>query len=812
MFFLQNKIVLLLLICFTGKTLFSQKNNIQQKFEIYRNDTVNITNKDGLKQGKWIYFGKDKKGEYYSRFKRNQIIEEGYYSDNKKRGLWKYYYETGNTKSEITYVNDRPKGPVKLFDTEGKLKEGGIFENNLWAGEHYIVDSKGNKIPHPAEEPSTYLQFSGKTLKLGKAVEGVKITVIENQLEEREYYSPKDGSFSIPLYLNDEFSINFSKPGFHPQSFVINTEIYSAPDIIYYLKDWEVNLSDNTTTAATNELLGLLLNKPVNRIYFDKKKKQFDSDGKYEHFFKQQAKMIGKTGEAMLSVAMQENKRLVFENMKIEENNRLKEIELLKKNNEIQNAELSKKESEIAKQKLENEKDDQDRMLLEKETQIQKLKFQQQEALHVKDQLNDERKAREIERLGNAQKLQDLELQVNKAKLNKTTFELNSTTTELEKQTAEAVLADKKIITLNFSKKAQEEELKDQQIFTQFIGAIMAITIIFSLLLYRNFVGKKKANQILKLQAIEINFQKKVVDEKNKGITDSINYAKLIQEAILPAKEIKYKLFPDAFVLFQPKDIVSGDFYWFTEKNGKRLIATVDCTGHGVPGAFMSMIGNALLNEIINEKGVTSPSEILKQLREKVIAALKQKDSENKDGMDIAILCFDDKNNTVEFAGANNPLWLIRKTENSEPNQKSAIFNSSNGAGNTKQLIEIKGDKQPIGLYHGESQPFTNHKIQLQKGDTLYIFTDGYADQFGGVQTGNVETTNAQRAHRNRNVPAETGNGKGKKFKYKQLQNVLLETQDLPMLDQEKLLVEKIHDWKGSLEQVDDILIIGIRI
>ncbi|MCE9540858.1 MAG: SpoIIE family protein phosphatase, partial [Bacteroidetes bacterium] len=241
-------------------------------------------------------------------------------------------------------------------------------------------------------------------------------------------------------------------------------------------------------------------------------------------------------------------------------------------------------------------------------------------------------------------------------------------------------------------------------------------------------------------------------------------YAKLIQEAILPPKELKYRLFPHAFVLYLPKDIVSGDFYWFTEKNKMKLIATVDCTGHGVPGAFMSMIGNALLNEIINEKGITSPSEILIQLRVKIIDSLKQKDGQNKDGMDISILCFDENMNTVEFAGANNPLWLIRNGE----------------------IQEIKADKQPIGLHHGESKPFSNHVINLLKNDSLYIFTDGYADQFGGND--------------------------GKKFKYKHLQNLLLSIQDKPMIEQEKILIEKINDWKGNLEQVDDILIIGVRV
>jgi serine phosphatase RsbU (regulator of sigma subunit) len=300
----------------------------------------------------------------------------------------------------------------------------------------------------------------------------------------------------------------------------------------------------------------------------------------------------------------------------------------------------------------------------------------------------------------------------------------------------------------------------------------LVLVFVFSLFIYRSYRQKQKANLIITDQKIEVEKSKlvieeknKIVEEKNKDITDSINYAKKIQEAILPSKELKYKLFPDAFVLFQPKAIVSGDFYWFAEKNGKKLIAAVDCTGHGVPGAFMSMIGNAFLNEIINEKGNTIPSEILSSLSEQIIFSLKQTgaEGESKDGMDIALLSIDTENAIIEFAGANNPLWYIR-----------------NGI-----MEKIKGDKQPIGYYKGEQKLFTNHKIEFKKGDSFYIFSDGFVDQFGGK--------------------------KEKKFKHKQLENILLSIQDKEMLEQEKIILNTFNNWKGDLEQVDDILIIGIR-
>lgn len=254
------------------------------------------------------------------------------------------------------------------------------------------------------------------------------------------------------------------------------------------------------------------------------------------------------------------------------------------------------------------------------------------------------------------------------------------------------------------------------------------------------------------------------IEEKNKDIQDSIVYAKRIQEAILPAKELKHKLFPNAFVLYQPRDIVSGDFYWFTEKNGKRLIAAVDCTGHGVPGAFMSLIGSTILNEIVNVQGIIKPSQILNKLRDQIIHSLKQKDGNNKDGMDISLLCFNENENLVEFAAANNPLWIIRNNE----------------------VIEVKADKQPVGYSGFDLKDFTNHSLKLEKGDMLYLFSDGYADQFGGV--------------------------KGKKYKYNTLKNFLISINHLSVAEQETKLLEEFSNWKGDLEQVDDVCIIGIKI
>jgi ligand-binding sensor domain-containing protein/serine phosphatase RsbU (regulator of sigma subunit) len=257
------------------------------------------------------------------------------------------------------------------------------------------------------------------------------------------------------------------------------------------------------------------------------------------------------------------------------------------------------------------------------------------------------------------------------------------------------------------------------------------------------------------------------IDEKNKDITDSIHYAKRIQQAILPSDSGVKQLLPDSFIFYKPKDIVSGDFYWMEQWGPQTLIAAVDCTGHGVPGAFMSIVAHNILTQAVNVLGLSKPALILNETNTQLTKKLNQNSEEAtvRDGMDIALCAINYKKSTMEFAGANNPLWLIR-----------------NG-----QVIEINGDKFPIGAFVGEElQRFTNHEWEIQKGDCIYIFTDGFADQFGGP--------------------------KGKKFKYKQFQELLLRICQLPMSEQKEILEKVNEEWQGSLEQVDDVLIIGIRI
>jgi len=317
-----------------------------------------------------------------------------------------------------------------------------------------------------------------------------------------------------------------------------------------------------------------------------------------------------------------------------------------------------------------------------------------------------------------------------------------------------------------------------QQLIMYLFMAMIMLLVFLGFFIYRNYKIKKEANIILsqknteilkqneeiKQQKQEIEKQRDEIALQKQEITDSIKYASRIQQAVLPPIKIIENLFYENFFIFnRPRDIVSGDYYFITSKEQKLIVSAADCTGHGVPGAFMSLLGISFLNEIISKQSTIEADIILNQLRENIINALNQSsDKNNKDGMDMVLCVFDFEKKIVQFAGANNPLYHIRNGE----------------------LTEIKGDKMPIGLYD-ELKPFTKHTIELQPNDTFYMFSDGYADQFGGPD--------------------------GKKFKYKQLKEMLLSIQHLPMKEQHKIVEETIDQWKNGYFQVDDMLLIGIK-
>jgi serine phosphatase RsbU (regulator of sigma subunit) len=300
-------------------------------------------------------------------------------------------------------------------------------------------------------------------------------------------------------------------------------------------------------------------------------------------------------------------------------------------------------------------------------------------------------------------------------------------------------------------------------------------------------VNRELADKV-KERTIEIEEQRDVVisqknriEKINTEITDSINYAKYIQSSILPKTEQLESYLGEHFVLYKPKDIVSGDFYWISNIDNKTIIAAVDCTGHGVPGAFMSMLGIALLNEIVNKEYITHPGVILRRLRKEVIHSLQQKGErgEQKDGMDIALCTLDFVNMKLQFAGANNPLYLIRNSNL----EKVGVCRCE--LSRDDRLYEIKGDLMPIGI-HDRMDNFTLHEIEIYKGDSFYLFTDGYPDQFGGPNY--------------------------KKFGYRQFRELLLKSHSKTMPDQKTSLEKVFNEWMGINSQIDDILVVGFRI
>ncbi|MCO6499284.1 MAG: SpoIIE family protein phosphatase [Vicingus serpentipes] len=303
----------------------------------------------------------------------------------------------------------------------------------------------------------------------------------------------------------------------------------------------------------------------------------------------------------------------------------------------------------------------------------------------------------------------------------------------------------------------------------------------------KNLIKEKEIlEEKVKERTEEVVQKSQEIERKNKDIIDSITYAKRIQDAILPTGEMFTDQLSQTFILFNPKDIVSGDFYWLTHKDDKSLFAAVDCTGHGVPGAFMSIVGYNLLDKIVGEYSITKPDEILNELNKGVSLALRQEVDSGaiKDGMDISLCSFDKKTNELEYAGAYNPLYVVTKHRLNNLTGEDLEPNMVNDDG--LMLYEIKSDRFPIGSYTEKTQLFTNHSFKLEKGDTIYLFSDGYADQFGGE--------------------------KGKKFRYKNFKKLLLSINSKSMEEQRTILNETFEEWMGDLEQIDDVIIIGSRL
>ena len=327
----------------------------------------------------------------------------------------------------------------------------------------------------------------------------------------------------------------------------------------------------------------------------------------------------------------------------------------------------------------------------------------------------------------------------------------------------------------------QQARLERQRLYTYFAIFAFIFTLLLVVVIYRSYRRKKAINKVLVQQKEEIEAQRDEIEAQRDTatqqrdqiakqktiITDSIEYARRIQTAALPQQRFLQQLIPENFVLYLPKNIVSGDFYWVEEHKDKIYIAVADCTGHGVPGAFMSMLGIAFLNQIAGGRKERSASEILELMRENVIDSLHQEYGlkGSKDGMDMVLCILDKDRKHVQYAGAYNPLYIVRQGE----------------------LLEYKADKMPIGIHAVKvDKTFTNKEIDLETGDMLYMFSDGYVDQFGGEE--------------------------GQKFRHRPYKELLMSIADREMAEQKEILKETYNKWKGAYKQLDDILVMGVRV
>lgn len=391
-------------------------------------------------------------------------------------------------------------------------------------------------------------------------------------------------------------------------------------------------------------------------------------------------------------------------------------------------------------------------------------------------EVENERFLSKISHLSKEKQLAQLKLKLKEKVVRENELQIELLNRYSREKEMEVLQKEKELKAKNVALLQQETQNEKQQIIIWFsiIGLIALSLFVFYAI--RSNMHKRKINESLK-------DKNKIIILKNQEIIDSINYAKKIQEATLRINKEDVRVFADSFFLLKPKDIVSGDFYWIRSVGNKVIWAVADCTGHGVPGAFMSMIGNRLLNEIVIEKKIFEANKILDQLKAKIIESLNQegKSEDTMDGMDIALCVLDKSDLTIDFAGANNPIYVLRKNiahDQNIPANISKTFESN--------LIEIKANRFPVGYHPYINESFNSFEFKVQKNDMIYMFSDGFSDQFGG--------------------------NNAKKFTSKRFKKLLTSVYELPMKEQKEMLISSLESWQNDNEQVDDICVVGVKV
>ncbi|MEZ4722176.1 MAG: SpoIIE family protein phosphatase [Flavobacteriales bacterium] len=565
----------------------------------------------------------------------------------------------------------------------------------------------------------------------------------------------ENGRFSIDLEydkLGYNLIVGEGLRGFKPKRIIINT--IDVPEDLQEKKS--VRSMDIRLTLHAGFGADVASEMPVGIVGYNIEEKSFEADWIEEELVDQG--LDGKAEKGQKSSAFELAAQQYLETAQFQS-----EIEKYKSINSImvQKANRMDRQIEQLKDSVQTQRS---RFQQELEATDQKWQREQEELMMEISKISDKssldaaRRKLEVDKLKAITDEDKQAIAEREAALNQVQGKLSDAVTTIEQKDDEI--------------KQKEEEAKERR--RQLIAALAAISIIMVLAVFllMSIRKQKAANRTITLQHDEIvqqkadiEHQKEIVEEKNKEITDSITYAKRIQEAILPPQKLVKEFLSNSFVLYKPKDIVAGDFYWMHPDGEWVYFAAADCTGHGVPGAMVSVICNNGLNRSVREFGLKEPDEILNKTRELVLQEFEKSEEEVKDGMDIALCALNAKERKLQYAGAQNPLWIIR-----------------NGA---TEVEEIKPDKQPIGQY-AELRPFTNHDVELNEGDTVYIFSDGYADQFGGP--------------------------KGKKFKYASFKELLVSVNHEPLENQRTIINERFEEWRGELEQIDDVCVIGVRV